>query len=71
MTDHDLWERLEQYRKALRSFDHQFEYSDDAAYVARTRAKLDALRHEQVAIDPDGTIWDELAKPKGLFRFAT
>ena len=49
--------RLEAYVAALRSFDWQFQFSDDHTVWARGNNALARLHKMQRSIDPDGIIW--------------
>ena len=51
---------IEQYRAALKAADWGFEYRDrnDEPYMA-ARAEFQALRLQQMKLDPTGQIWDE------------
>lgn len=48
---------LLRYIRDLRSFDWQFEYSDDYSVVKRGQEALGQLRTRQRSIDPLGNIW--------------
>ncbi|HEX2753296.1 MAG TPA: hypothetical protein VHP34_09415 [Alphaproteobacteria bacterium] len=51
----------ENYRKLLRAHDWYYDYSDDHSVWKRGVAARDTLNGIRRAIDPEGTIWNELA----------
>lgn len=55
---------LQRYMRDLRSFDWQYEYSDDYSVIKRTQERLVQLRLTQRRIDPTGEIWLQFM-PKG------
>lgn len=48
---------LQRYIRELRSFDWQYQYSDDWNHVKRTQTRLCELRQVQRRVDPIGEIW--------------
>ena len=48
---------LQRYMRDLRSFDWQYEYSDDYSVIKRAQERLVQLRLTQRRIDPTGEIW--------------
>lgn len=48
---------LQRYMRELRSFDRNYEYSDDWNHVKRTQTRLCELRQLQRRVDPTGDIW--------------
>jgi hypothetical protein len=55
---------LQRYMRELRSFDWNYEYSDDWDRVKRTQTRLCELRQLQRRVDPNGEIWLQFM-PKG------
>lgn len=62
----DLSLRRAAYVASLKRMDWFFEWSDDHRAVIAGRQALEALRHEQSALDPDYSIWNKHAP--GEFR---
>lgn len=51
----------ENYRKLLRAHDWYYDYSDDHSVWKRGVAARDKLNGLRRQIDPEGTIWNEIA----------
>lgn len=51
----------EKYRKLLRSHDWYYDYSDDHRVWKRGVEERDTLNGMRRQIDPEGTIWNEIA----------
>jgi hypothetical protein len=50
---------LEEYRKALQSFDWLYDYSDDHAFWAKSKREYDRLWDQAKISDDHRQVWDE------------
>lgn len=53
---------IEEYIRALKSFDWFYDFSDDHRVYKRGYERMSALRSAQRSLDPEGTIWKQYEK---------
>lgn len=56
-TEQQMIESVEEYIRALKTFDWYYEYSDDSRVYYKGNKQMQVLRDAQRSYDPQRTIW--------------